>query len=881
MSFEVHKTWYKFAKIIVANKEETLRKRGVSNEVIKFILSLDKDMQKRISGIAFLNPSISLDEIKKTVEEKTVKGYEQQKAALLLGRNYSPEFKKWLRIRTRFLFSSGKDIDIQTFRNNISDIYDWYLAKKEENPKFQMMSLSFKEAQEKSNIWHEAFSVDDGSIYQTEHPCPILYRFEKDDCPGIDCQGWTVRLLEKENDFSCEGNKMGNCVGKGAYFSKYENGKIMILSLRDPNNEPHVTVEIEPPTTIFDRLNNINIVNNQIEEPINAAVKAISSFYNALEDQRDEINGEYTSIPFDYMDPDSMSVFYTFLTNCKAETGIRKIDQRLEENLIEEEEYESDDYYEEEGLYNVYQIRGAENKSPIKQYETMMNVFFNDSEAYEKLHQYCITPINIPKPELIKNILTQPSTNEILVVEDDFLNNLDLIEIIPKEMYALAKKFNKEELFLQYISDKPKIIRYMYMYGPEKIKPTLKELMKNDVEYYLYLTLQNQLNSYDRNPQINSEAFPIIFNQPNEQYKLIYMYFVSGVQYDERTQKFYSNGKFGIDKKHIIENPSLAYAASIFLDDTDFALSASINPEKAYDCLNNSRIFKDDMCDTDEEFTEAYRLIRAKAIEDPILAFSVAREIDKCSSDDTRKSASQSPETAMRYAFFENKYTKETFDGVLKDKNLTLEYLINIPEMEEHLPDDFTKIFEGPYAALKIAIRFKKILSQDIIDDLRKICCKDPEKAYKFALSVDEAPMDITRYGASLCPEFALKYAAEIDKAPHPVTRWGVSKNCIDAREYALLFDGDKIHPVFKEYAEQIEGYKKWYKERFPQKNSETDQDQEIFEEPHDQLEMDFDEDIPYECPEYYNKKITKKKMNYYPYRETEEMTYHMAKRKN
>lgn len=48
-----------------------------------------------------------------------------------------------------------------------------------------------------------------------------------------------------ENDLKYEGNMMGSCVGKGNYNSKIRNERSIIVSLRDKNNAPHATIEID------------------------------------------------------------------------------------------------------------------------------------------------------------------------------------------------------------------------------------------------------------------------------------------------------------------------------------------------------------------------------------------------------------------------------------------------------------------------------------------------------------------------------------------------------------------------------------------------------------------------------------------------------------
>jgi len=55
--------------------------------------------------------------------------------------------------------------------------------------------------------------------------------------------GYKVVKLLKRDAFRREGDLMGNCIWSHGYFSKHERGERVFYSLRDENNEPHVTFE--------------------------------------------------------------------------------------------------------------------------------------------------------------------------------------------------------------------------------------------------------------------------------------------------------------------------------------------------------------------------------------------------------------------------------------------------------------------------------------------------------------------------------------------------------------------------------------------------------------------------------------------------------------
>jgi hypothetical protein len=73
------------------------------------------------------------------------------------------------------------------------------------------------------------------------------------DVPDIDSNRVIFRFSDKEHflylltpeDLTIEGSVMGHCVGGKNYKSKIKNKQSLILSIRDKNNMPHVTIEVD------------------------------------------------------------------------------------------------------------------------------------------------------------------------------------------------------------------------------------------------------------------------------------------------------------------------------------------------------------------------------------------------------------------------------------------------------------------------------------------------------------------------------------------------------------------------------------------------------------------------------------------------------------
>ena len=57
--------------------------------------------------------------------------------------------------------------------------------------------------------------------------------------------GMRIVKLTTPEALDYESKIMGHCVGSGAYDRRMQTGSIEIYSLRDDNNEPHVTFEVK------------------------------------------------------------------------------------------------------------------------------------------------------------------------------------------------------------------------------------------------------------------------------------------------------------------------------------------------------------------------------------------------------------------------------------------------------------------------------------------------------------------------------------------------------------------------------------------------------------------------------------------------------------
>lgn len=136
---------------------------------------------------------------------------------------------------------------------NFEMIVDWL-----EKTKKDILQYSFEEALEAQKKWHtrhfqeineriEAM-INAGSNEKIDRSLVIS--------PSIDLNRIIFRCsdekhffyLLKSKDLTYEGSMMGHCVGGERYKKRLNNQEIIIISLRDNKNKPHVTIEINTKT---------------------------------------------------------------------------------------------------------------------------------------------------------------------------------------------------------------------------------------------------------------------------------------------------------------------------------------------------------------------------------------------------------------------------------------------------------------------------------------------------------------------------------------------------------------------------------------------------------------------------------------------------------
>jgi hypothetical protein len=125
---------------------------------------------------------------------------------------------------------SKKNPDILNLEK-IRYIVDWAQIEKPD-----ILSLDFEIAFNKSEVWHRELKQNFKNISkQNFSESRIVYKCS-------DKEHFFIKL--KPDELALEGELMGNCVGGFSYINRLKKREIIILSLRDKDNLPHVTIEI-------------------------------------------------------------------------------------------------------------------------------------------------------------------------------------------------------------------------------------------------------------------------------------------------------------------------------------------------------------------------------------------------------------------------------------------------------------------------------------------------------------------------------------------------------------------------------------------------------------------------------------------------------------
>ena len=191
-------------KEIFLPKQRSPKKTYLSEEQVLEIITFVSDLGR---SIGFVGLNKSLDENKNNKR--------------------AHKFDVWIAKEIK------KDLDLLNYEQKFRLIIDWVVETK-----FNIFSVSFKEAMELQNEWHKNVIK---TLQISKFPIPdldenrILYR-----CSD---EKYFIYLLDLK-DLNFEGTQMKNCISGSQYKQKLKIGTHFYVSLRDEKNQPHVSTEI-------------------------------------------------------------------------------------------------------------------------------------------------------------------------------------------------------------------------------------------------------------------------------------------------------------------------------------------------------------------------------------------------------------------------------------------------------------------------------------------------------------------------------------------------------------------------------------------------------------------------------------------------------------
>ena len=302
-------------------------------------------MAGKLTGYLTRNPAVTIEDLQEIMDEEKKKEDRNQptERELHVASDYKtdPIFYNWVlyQLVKNRKYKDGREyyeiLDMPKdglFNRNIQEelryIYDWYRANNVTN----IQDYSFDVAVQKEYEWHETLKGrDSGKVYLPTKPENIKYG--PDNWENPEFMGWTIQEATEPNDRIVEGEKMDHCVDSYA-----DDTDIRVFSLRNPQNNPHVTIGMEAEANIvFD----IGGVGNQQPKPkYKAMIKEwiinLGKVYNNITDIYDLENEFYSAESPEEIDKELGKMVATGKGELRDEYGMILPETSLDWNSIYE-----------------------------------------------------------------------------------------------------------------------------------------------------------------------------------------------------------------------------------------------------------------------------------------------------------------------------------------------------------------------------------------------------------------------------------------------------------------------------------------------------------------------------------------------------------------
>lgn len=271
--------WYRFASL--QDEVEKLRTQGV-NETILAVFSdskFDNAAKGKMLGAIKQNPNITLQEL----ENLSSQNKPTREEKFILDNFTNERFKNWLFHKLKSwrippqkpngeydhnLPSGGMNGDHANFLEQALHAQDFVNNIEANDPDYNLGLKTWEQVVEDTNEWEQILIGKGGGKFYNPADREVVMSYP---------DGWNMVNVNSENDLDVEGAKMHHCVA--GYWDAVRRGQSRIYSLRDPQNQPKATIEIQGDKVI------------QIKGPNNASindeglVEKIRDFF----DDRDDI----------------------------------------------------------------------------------------------------------------------------------------------------------------------------------------------------------------------------------------------------------------------------------------------------------------------------------------------------------------------------------------------------------------------------------------------------------------------------------------------------------------------------------------------------------------------------------------------------------------
>jgi len=249
-----------YASVVIASIEDAIQNLGLAPDVSQYIISIpDQALKGQVFNYARQNPAVSLVELQRWQPQQSQSIDPYLPDEYRISQTLPQVAQKWALVNLKTLRNSDLNLptnpkdprlltmrpDLQEYTSAISTLDR--LARTHEledlinsNPNFNIDSYDIFGADELAQEWHQVMAgKGEGLMYSPTSQNLIV--FGPDNWADPKYKGWTIQEVRSENDLLVEGNKVGQCVG--SYCDRVDDGAVRIFSLRDPSNDPFVTME--------------------------------------------------------------------------------------------------------------------------------------------------------------------------------------------------------------------------------------------------------------------------------------------------------------------------------------------------------------------------------------------------------------------------------------------------------------------------------------------------------------------------------------------------------------------------------------------------------------------------------------------------------------